>query len=172
MNNLILFTTENGRSQIKLQIDLGTVWLIQLEMAGLFQTIKQNIAKHLKAIFTKQELIQDSVVNQRLTTAVDGKNQRVADFRVHPTSILYTACREFLSPTQLGNCQGMLDSSGIKTLPWKQPANDQFAARCVANSIDSALEATTEETSVVHMRAIQRCEVSGVAIGQNGSATS
>lgn len=132
MNDLILYTIEDGKSQIRLRADLGTVWLTQLEMAELFQTTKQNIAKHLKAIFVEQELSQESVVNQRLTAAADGKNYRVADFRVHPiwnalrsilswerspvhrTSILYTACREFLSPTRLGNCQGMLDSSGIK----------------------------------------------------------
>ena len=78
MNELILYTTEDGRSQIQLRADLGTVWLTQLEMAELFQTTKQNIAKHLKAIFAEQELSQDSVVNQRLTTAADGKNYRVA----------------------------------------------------------------------------------------------
>ncbi|MBK7004038.1 MAG: virulence RhuM family protein [Burkholderiales bacterium] len=78
MSDLILYTTDDGKSQIQLRADLGTVWLTQLEMAELFQTSKQNIAKHLKAIFTEQELVQDSVVNQRLTTAADGKNYQVA----------------------------------------------------------------------------------------------
>jgi hypothetical protein len=82
MNNLILYTTEDGKSKILLRADLGTVWLTQLEMAELFQTTKQNIAKHLKAIFTEQELSQDSVVNQRLTTAADGKNYRVAHYNL------------------------------------------------------------------------------------------
>jgi hypothetical protein len=80
MNDLILYTTEDGNSQIQLRADLGTVWLTQLEMAELFQTSKQNIAKHLKAIFAEQELSPDSVVNQRLTTAADGKNYRVAHY--------------------------------------------------------------------------------------------
>ena len=51
MTNLILYTSDDGKSQIQLRVDLGTVWLSQLEMAELFQTSKQNIAKHLKAIF-------------------------------------------------------------------------------------------------------------------------
>ena len=80
MNDLILYTTEDGKSQIQLRADLGTVWLTQLEMAELFQTSKQNIAKHLKAIFVEQELVQDSVVNQRLTTAADGKNYQMAHY--------------------------------------------------------------------------------------------
>jgi hypothetical protein len=82
MSNLILYTTEDGKSQIQLRADLGTVWLTQLEMAELFQTSKQNIAKHLKAIFVEQELVQDSVVNQRLTTAADGKNYQVAHYNL------------------------------------------------------------------------------------------
>ena len=82
MNDLILYTTDDGKSQIQLRADLGTVWLTQIEMAELFQTTKQNIAKHLKAIFTEQELSQDSVVNQRLTTAADGKNYRVAHYNL------------------------------------------------------------------------------------------
>lgn len=78
MTDLILYTTEDGSSQIQLRADLRTVWLSQLDMAELFQTSKQNIAKHLKAIFAEQELSADAVVNQRLTTAADGKNYRVA----------------------------------------------------------------------------------------------
>ena len=82
MSELILYTTDDGRSQIKLRVDLGTVWMTQHEMAELFQTTKQNIAKHLKAIFAEQELAQDSVVNQRLTTAADGKNYQVAHYNL------------------------------------------------------------------------------------------
>jgi hypothetical protein len=82
MNNLILYTSDDGKSQIQLRVDLGTVWLSQLEMSELFQTSKQNIAKHLKAIFIEQELAQDSVVNHRLTTATDGKNYTVAHYNL------------------------------------------------------------------------------------------
>ena len=82
MNGLILYTSDDGKSQIQLRVDLGTVWLTQLEMAELFQTSKQNIAKHLKAIFAEKELVLDSVVNQRLTTATDGKNYQVAHYNL------------------------------------------------------------------------------------------
>lgn len=91
MSDLILYTTEDGKSQIQLWADLGTVWLTQLEMAELFQTSKQNIAKHLKAIFAEQELAQDSVVNQRLTTDSDGKNYQVAHYNLDAILFLETA---------------------------------------------------------------------------------
>lgn len=82
MSNFIFYTSDDGKSQIQLRVDLGTVWLSQLEMSELFQTSKQNIAKHLKAIFIDQELAQDSVVNHRLTTATDGKNYTVAHYNL------------------------------------------------------------------------------------------
>lgn len=82
MSELILYTTEDGQSKIQLRADNGTVGLTQLEMAELFLTSKQNIAKHLKAIFADGELNQDSVVNQWLTTASDGKKYRIAHYNL------------------------------------------------------------------------------------------
>jgi hypothetical protein len=82
MSGLILYTTEDGTSRIQLRADGQTVWLSQLDMAELFQTSKQNIAKHLKAIFADGELRADSVVNHWLTTAADGKNYRVAHYNL------------------------------------------------------------------------------------------
>ena len=82
MTQLILYTSEDGKSQIQLRAEGGTVWLTQLEMAELFQTSKQNVAKHLKAIFTDQELNEEAVVNHWLTTAADGKNYRVAHYNL------------------------------------------------------------------------------------------
>ena len=74
MTDLILYTTEDGRSQIKLRAKDETVWLTQLEMAELFASSKQNIGQHLKSIFEEGELIEASVVKQHFTTAADGKD--------------------------------------------------------------------------------------------------
>lgn len=82
MNELIIYTTDDGQSRIQLRASDGTVWLSQLEIADLFNTSKQNIAKHLKAIFEDQELDEVSVVNQWLTTAADGKSYRVAHYNL------------------------------------------------------------------------------------------
>lgn len=74
MSGLILYTTQDGKSQIQLRADLDTVWLTQLEMAELFNATKQNISLHLKNIVEDGELEADSVVKESLTTAADGKN--------------------------------------------------------------------------------------------------
>jgi len=82
MTQVILYTSEDGKSQVQLRAEGGTVWLSQLEMAELFQTSKQNVAKHLKAIFADQELSEEAVVNQWLTTAADGKRYRVVHYNL------------------------------------------------------------------------------------------
>jgi len=73
MTDLILYTTEDGRSQIKLRTENQTVWLTQLEMAELFDATKQNISLHLKNLFEDGELDERAVVKDSLTTAADGK---------------------------------------------------------------------------------------------------
>ena len=72
-NPLILYTTEDGRSQIQLRADQQTVWLSQAEIAELFETSKQNVSLHLKNIFEDNELGEESVVKESLTTAADSK---------------------------------------------------------------------------------------------------
>ena len=67
MNDLILYTTADGRSQIKLGADLGTVWLTQLEIAELFNATKQNIPLHLKKSFDDGELGAVAIVKNFLT---------------------------------------------------------------------------------------------------------
>jgi hypothetical protein len=73
MSDLIIYTTEDGRSQIKLRALEDTVWLTQLEMAELFDATKQNISLHLKNLFEDGELVEGSVVKESLTTAADDK---------------------------------------------------------------------------------------------------
>lgn len=72
-NNLILYTTEDGESQLVLRELGGQVWLTQLEMAELYQTSKQNISKHVKSVLSDRELVEEAVVNSKFTTAADGK---------------------------------------------------------------------------------------------------
>ena len=72
---LILYTTEDGKTSIQLKAQEETVWLTQMEIADLFQTTKQNISLHIKNIFSTNEL-PESVVKDNLTTAADGKRYK------------------------------------------------------------------------------------------------
>ena len=76
MNDLILYTSDDGQTRLNLRVDAETVWLSQLEIAELFQTTKQNVSLHAKNIFEDSELRSDAVVKESLTTASDGKRYR------------------------------------------------------------------------------------------------
>lgn len=74
--DIIIYNTEDGKAKIELQVENGTVWLSQNEIAELFQTTKQNISKHIKAIFEDNELDEISTVNYQLTVQNEG-NRRI-----------------------------------------------------------------------------------------------
>ncbi len=73
-SEIILYQTEDGKTTISVRMENETVWLSQAAMAELFQTSKQNISLHLKNIFEENELDENRVVKDYLTTAADGKN--------------------------------------------------------------------------------------------------
>ena len=75
MSNVIIYTTDDGATKIDLQLENGTVWLSQLQSAELFQTSKQNISKHIQAIFDDQELDEQATVNQQLTVQTEGERE-------------------------------------------------------------------------------------------------
>ena len=74
-NDIIIYNTEDGKAKINLQNDDGTVWLSQLEIAELFQTTKQNVSKHVKAIFLDGELEERATVNYKLTVQKEGNRK-------------------------------------------------------------------------------------------------
>ena len=72
-----MYTTEDGLTKIEATFDQDTVWLSLDEMARLFQRDKSTISRHLKNIFSEEELRRDSVVALFATTASDGKTYQV-----------------------------------------------------------------------------------------------
>lgn len=73
-SEIVIFKTQDGKTDINVKVEDGTVWLTQGQMVELFNTTKQNISLHIKNIFEEGELDRNSVVKEYLTTAADGKN--------------------------------------------------------------------------------------------------
>ncbi|AQV92599.1 hypothetical protein BJN34_01675 [Cupriavidus necator] len=72
---LILYTTEDGAVQIRLQAADGTVWLTQAEMAELFQTSPQNMTLHIKAVYAEGELAAEATCKEDLQVRLEGGRQ-------------------------------------------------------------------------------------------------
>jgi hypothetical protein len=57
---------------LQVRLDGQTVWLTQLQMAGLFQTSKQNISLHIQNVLADGELAAAATVKQYLTVQTEG----------------------------------------------------------------------------------------------------
>jgi hypothetical protein len=77
---IILYRTEDGKAELQLRAEDGSVWLTQLEIAELFATTKQNVSLHIKNVLEEGELPAASVVKDSLTTAGDGKTYKTKCF--------------------------------------------------------------------------------------------
>ncbi len=75
MSDVILYTTDDGETKIDLRLQDGTAWLSQQQIADLFQTSKQNISKHIKAVYEDGELDEAATVNQQLTVQKEGSRE-------------------------------------------------------------------------------------------------
>lgn len=75
MSDLILYTTDDGRTQLHLRVEGDSIWLSQLEIAELFQTTKQNVSLHAKNIFEDNELDPAATVKDSLTVQSEGRRQ-------------------------------------------------------------------------------------------------
>jgi len=75
--NIIIYNTSDGKATVSLYAKDGSVWMNQNQLAALFDTSKQNISLHIINILKENELIENSVVKDYLTTASDGKDYKV-----------------------------------------------------------------------------------------------
>lgn len=72
-NEILLYTTPNGKVKVEIYLQNETIWLTQQKIADLFGVDRTVITKHLKNIFETRELEQDSVCAKIAHTASDGK---------------------------------------------------------------------------------------------------
>ena len=75
-NGIILYATDDGKSQISLMSRDGRICLNQKQMAELLAVTKMNISLHIENILKGKEL-DESVVKSYLTTATNGKRYNV-----------------------------------------------------------------------------------------------
>ena len=73
---IIIYRTEDGRTQLEVRLEDENVWLSQQQIANLFGVQRPAITKHLRNIFASGELEENSVSSILEHTASDGKNYK------------------------------------------------------------------------------------------------
>jgi hypothetical protein len=75
-NQIVFYQTTDGSVSIEVFYADENIWLTQKRMAELFDTTVSNVNMHLKNLFEKKEIEENSVIKDFLTTASDGKKYR------------------------------------------------------------------------------------------------
>ncbi|MFR9543875.1 MAG: virulence RhuM family protein [Rikenellaceae bacterium] len=81
-NNILIYTTADGKHSVEVNLQDETLWLSLDEIATLFDRNKSTISRHIKNIFETSELEASSVVAKYATTAADGKTYQVDYFNL------------------------------------------------------------------------------------------
>ena len=76
MSELIFYTTEDGLTNIKVQLDNETVWLTIDQMAELFNKSRSTVNEHILNIYSEGEL----------TEADTMRKIGISDFSTKPTN--------------------------------------------------------------------------------------
>lgn len=72
---VIIYPSKDGRPDIQLRVEDGTVWLSQLEIAELFGSTKQNVSLHINNILEESELTAEATVKESLTVQREGNRE-------------------------------------------------------------------------------------------------
>jgi hypothetical protein len=80
--HFLVYQAEDGKIKIDVRLEGETAWLTQAHMAQLFQTTVPNVNMHLRNIFAEGELQANSVIQEFLITAADGKQYRTNHYNL------------------------------------------------------------------------------------------
>lgn len=72
-NKIIIYQTEDGKTQIDVHLENETVWLSQAQMAELFQTDRTSIVRHINNIYKSNELDKESTCAKIAQVQIEGK---------------------------------------------------------------------------------------------------
>jgi len=96
-NEILLYTTANGKVKVEIYLQNETIWLNQQKIADLFGVQRPAITKHLKNIFETGELQEDMVssILEHTTQhgAIEGKTQETKTKYYNLDAIIYVGYR-------------------------------------------------------------------------------
>jgi len=83
MSELILYTSEDGKSRIQLRTKDQTVWLSQREMAELFDVSTDNVGLHLKNLYEDGELSREATTEESSVVQKEGDREVQRPFTLY-----------------------------------------------------------------------------------------
>ncbi len=72
-NKIIIYQTDDGKTQLDVKLENETVWLTQAQMAELFQTDRTVIVRHIRNIYKSEELEERSTCAKNAQVRIEGE---------------------------------------------------------------------------------------------------
>ena len=72
-SKILIYQTDDGRTQIDVRLENDTVWLTQTQMADLFKSSRTNIIEHIQNIYKDGELNEKSTCRKIRQVRQEGK---------------------------------------------------------------------------------------------------
>lgn len=89
-NEIVIYQSEDGKTQLDVKLEGETVWLNRQQLAELFDRDVKTIGKHINNALKEELNDASSVVAKFATTAADGKNYQVEYYNLEMvTSVGY-----------------------------------------------------------------------------------
>ncbi|WP_439134743.1 RhuM family protein [Pseudomaricurvus sp.] len=74
-NQIEIYQTEDGQTEIEVKLEADTVWLTQRQMGEVFDTTPENVLMHLRNIYKDGELDEPATAKDFLVVRQEGKRQ-------------------------------------------------------------------------------------------------
>ena len=74
-NEIVIYTTPEGKETFEVNLKKDTVWLSQKQMAGLFEKDVRTVNEHIGNIYKEKELIKSSTIRKFRIVQKEGNRQ-------------------------------------------------------------------------------------------------
>lgn len=90
MNNseIIIYSTEDGRSRIQVRLEGGTVWLSQKLIAELFQVAVHTVNEHIKNIYAEGEVPNEATIRNFRIVQKEGTREVARDVEFYNLDLI------------------------------------------------------------------------------------
>jgi hypothetical protein len=75
MSDLILYTSDDGKTRMNLRVEGKTIWLTQLEIAELFSVSVPTVNEHIKGVYDDDELKEQTTLRDFRIVQTEGDRQ-------------------------------------------------------------------------------------------------
>ena len=74
-SSIVLYTTDDGSTQLEVKLEQETVWLTQSQMAELFGIDRTTIVRHIRNIYKSEELEEISTCAKNAQVRLEGSRR-------------------------------------------------------------------------------------------------